>query len=118
MSVDEIDEKELPILYGLWQLIPTDEPYKTPTESVFMKVLIQVFYWITLPVLFLFYWKNERPANTENFLRKVYIAALIFMIPAILGLLFKYKKIHLSRHEIMISIWVSMFSIIVLIYAS
>jgi hypothetical protein len=118
MSVDEIDEKELPVLYGLWQLIPTDEPYKTPIESAFMKVLIQVFYWITLPVLFLFYWKNERPATTENFLRKVYIATLIFTIPAILGLLYKYKKIYLSRYAIMISIWVSMFSVIVLIYAS
>lgn len=118
MSVDEIDEKELPILYGLWQLIPTDEPYKTPTESVFTKVLIQVFYWITLPVLFLFYWKNERPATTENFLRKVYMAMIILTIPATLGLLYKYNKIQLSRYEIMISIWVAMFSVIVLIYAS
>ena len=118
MSADEIDEKELPILYGLWQLIPTDGPDIIQTESIIVKWLTQAFYWISLPVLFLFYWKNERPATTDNFLRKAYIATLILTIPAILGLLYKYKKVSLSRHTITISIWVAMLSVIVLIYAS
>ena len=48
MSVDEIDEKELPILYGLWQLIPTDGPDIIQTESIIVKWLMQAFYWITL----------------------------------------------------------------------
>ena len=117
MSSDEIDEKELPILYGLWQLIPTDGPDIIQTESIIVKWLMQAFYWITLPVLFLFYWKNERPANTYNFLHKVYIALIISIIPIILFASYKNKGSP-SRSTITIGIWMAMFAVIVMIYAS
>ena len=118
MSTEEIDETELPILYGLWQLIPTDELDKIQPESLIIKSLIQIFYWITLPVLFLFYGQSERPVNTQGFLHKAYIALIISIIPIILGLLYKYKNVPFSRQTIMVGIWATMFAVITVIYAS
>jgi len=103
--------------YGSLLLLPPIATDEIDTESEFMKGLIQISNWITLPLLFLFYGKNERPVKTYNFLHKVYIAFIISCIPIILGLLYKYKNTSLSRYTISISIWVTMFSIIVLIYA-
>ena len=118
MGTDEIDETELPILYGLWQLIPTDEPDTIQSESLLVKGLTQIFYWITLPILFIFHGQIERPANTSGFLHKAYIALVISVIPIILGLLYKYKNVPFSRQTIMIGIWTTMFTVITLIYAS
>ena len=118
MSTEEIDETELPILYGLWQLIPTDEPDKIQPETLIIKGLTQIFYWITLPVLFLFHGQSERPANTQGFLHKVYISLIVSIIPIILGLLYKYKKVPFSRQTIMVGIWVLMFAFITMVYAS
>ena len=118
MGIDEIDETELPILYGLWQLIPTDEPDKIQSESVLVKELTKILYWLALPVLFLFHGQSERPVNTSGFLHKAYIALVISVIPIILGLLYKYKNVPFSRQTIMIGIWTTMFAVITVIYAS
>ena len=118
MSTGEIDETELPLFYGLIQLVPTYEPTKAPTESNIVKWLVTAFYWITPPVLFFFHWQGERPEKTYNILHRLYIAIIISLIPGILLLLYKYKNLDLSRQTIMSCIWVLMFAVITMVYAS
>ena len=114
------EENNAPLLFGLWQLLPKqlNEPEIVQTESVFIKYMIQIFDWISLPILYLFYFKGEKPTNLSNFLHKIYIAILISIIPFILFVLYKYQNIHLKRQTITIGIWMAMLAVVVVIYAS
>ena len=60
VDLEKLEEDELPPLFGLWQLIPTQDPVeKIKPDSWLFKKIIYIIELATMPLLYLFYWNKE-----------------------------------------------------------
>ena len=58
-EVTQLDPEDLPILFGLWQLVPPGEPEQPPTESKIIRFMSHFFQYISMPITRLFYFSNQ-----------------------------------------------------------
>lgn len=79
----EFDETETPVLFGLWQLIPSDEPTPPPTQSNIVKYMVLFFNAISMPVTYLFYFGNKIPLAYSD-KQKWYLILLTLILPSAL----------------------------------
>lgn len=79
----ELDPTETPVIFGLWQLIPSDEPTLPPTQNPIIKYMSRLLNTISLPVAYLFYFGNKIPlAYSPN--QKWYLILLTLILPSAL----------------------------------
>jgi hypothetical protein len=113
----KLEEYELPTLFGLWQLIPTQDPVeKIKPDSQFFKNVIHGFEFATIPLLYLFFWNKEPQLYLYDWVHKFYIAFVILVIPGILFGLYTYQSVDLRKSTIMVGVWMCMFALLVLLY--
>ena len=77
-----LDPTETPVIFGLWQSIPSDEP-TPPTTSNIVKYMARVFNAISWPITYLFYFGNKIPL-TYGRIQQLYIILLTLIIPSAL----------------------------------
>jgi hypothetical protein len=126
----DIDEDELPVLFGLFQSIPPDKPEKPPTDYYIVKKLSWLFRQISSPIIYIMYLSNEIPLEYTR-INHAGIMLLILILPIVLFLVDKYyiskkksKKIknvfatnNIYRTVLYITcIWMSMFAVIIFFY--
>jgi hypothetical protein len=78
-----LDPTETPLIFGLWQLIPSDEPQPPPTSSLFMKYISYILNIISKPIVYLFYLENKIPL-TYGRAQQLYLIFLTLIIPTVL----------------------------------
>ena len=79
----DLDPTETPVIFGLWQLIPSDEPKPPPPPNPIIKYMVKAFNAISMPVTYLFYFDNKIPlAYTRR--QQGYLILLTLIIPAAL----------------------------------
>jgi hypothetical protein len=119
VNVDKIEEDELPTLFGLWQLIPTQDPVeKIAPDNWFLKKTIEGFNMAVIPLMYLFYGNKENHLHLYNWIHKLYLAFIILFIPMILFLVYKFQKVEFTKSTMMIGVWVSMFAPLVILYGT
>lgn len=79
----DLDPTETPVIFGLWQLIPSDEPKPPPTPNPIIKYMVKAFNAISMPVTYLFYFGNKIPL-TYTRLQQMYFILLTLIIPTAL----------------------------------
>jgi hypothetical protein len=79
----DLDPTETPVIFGLWQLIPSDEPKPPPPPNPIIKYMAKAFNAISMPVTYLFYFGNKIPLAYTR-LQQMYIILLTLIIPAAL----------------------------------
>lgn len=79
----DLDPTETPVIFGLWQLIPSDEPKPPPTPNPIIKYMAKAFNAISMPITYLFYFGNKIPLAYTR-LQQIYIILLTLIIPAAL----------------------------------
>jgi len=117
IDLKKLEEDELPPLFGLWQLIPTQDPVeKIKSDTQLFKKIIRGFELATIPLLYLFYWNKEPQLYLYDWRHKFYIAFVILVIPGILCGLYTYQSVDLRKSTIMVGVWMCMFAPLVLLY--
>ena len=117
VDLEKLEEDELPPLFGLWQLIPTQDPVeKIKPDSWLLKFMRRGLELATIPLLYLFYWNTESHLYPDDWWRKLYIAFVILVIPGILFGLYTYQNVDLRKSTIMVGVWMCMFAPVVLLY--
>ena len=117
VDLEKLEEDELPPLFGLWQLIPTqDQVEKIKPDSWLFKKIIYIIELATMPLLYLFYWNKEPQLYLYGWMHKFYIAFVILVIPGILFGLYTYQNVDLRKSTIMVGVWMCMFAPVVLLY--
>ena len=77
----DLNPTEMPVIFGLWQLVPSGESDKPPTESQIMKYMVRGFELISMPITYLFYMSKEINFKYTR-LQHIYIILLTLIIPA------------------------------------
>jgi hypothetical protein len=78
-----LDPTETPVIFGLWQLIPSDEPQQPPKPNLFMKYMSYALNIIATPFVYLFYLENKIPLAYGR-AQQLYLIFLTLIIPAAL----------------------------------
>jgi len=76
----ELDPSETPVIFGLWQLVPSGEPENPPTENYFVKKLAELFEKISSPITQLLYSSTKIPLEYSR-LNHIGIVLLTSIIP-------------------------------------
>jgi hypothetical protein len=79
----KLDPTETPVIFGLWQLIPSDEPKPPPPPNPIIKYMVKAFNAISMPVTYLFYFGNKIPLAYSPF-QWGYLILLTLIIPTAL----------------------------------
>lgn len=75
----ELDPTETPVIFGLWQSIPSDEP-TPPTTSNIVKYMAKVLNAVSWPVAYLFYIGDKIPLAYGR-IQHLYLILLTLIIP-------------------------------------
>lgn len=117
VDLEKIEEDELPTLFGLWQLIPSQETVqKVAPDNWFFKKAVEGFNMAVIPFMYLFYGNKENHLYLYNWIHKFYIAFIILFVPMILFAVYKFQKVDFKKSTMMIGVWVSMFAPLVVFY--